>query len=134
VLKDFKAFLLRGNVVDLAVAVAIGAAFTAIITAFTTGIVTPLLTALGGGGNFDNYTLDAGKLHLRYGLVLSALINFLIIAAILFFLVVLPINKLMARRKTEPEVASTTKDCPDCLSSIPLAARRCAFCTSEQAA
>jgi large conductance mechanosensitive channel len=141
--KEFKAFILRGNVVDLAIGVVIGAAFATVIATFTTGVISPLL-GLFGDANFDS--LDAclkgpcetqldgttsGSL-LRYGSVLTALITFLITAAVLFFFVVKPVNALMARRKTEPDVESTTKECGECLSSIPVAATRCAFCTVEQ--
>jgi large conductance mechanosensitive channel len=145
VLKDFKAFILRGNVVDLAIGVVIGAAFAAVVSTFTEGVISPLI-GLFGNKNFD--TLDAclkgpctvkdGEVKagsvLQYGRVLTALITFLITAAVLYFLVVRPVNALMARRKTEPDVESTTKDCPECLSSIPVAATRCAFCTVEQTA
>jgi len=130
-LKDFKAFILRGNVVDLAIGVAIGAAFTAVVGAFTTGIITPLLAIPGDSASFSHFDFTISGATFAYGLVIDALINFLIVAAALFFFVVVPVNKLMARRKTEPEVESTTKDCPECLSSIPLAARRCAFCTAS---
>lgn len=135
----FKKFLLRGNVVDLAIAVVIGAAFTAIVTAFVTGVITPLL-GLFGDRNFDQLAAclkgpcteqDPG-VRLLYGSVLTALLNFLIIAAILYFLVLKPVQRLLDRFKTEPEVASTTKFCPECLSNIPLTASRCAFCTVEQ--
>lgn len=137
-LEDFKKFVLRGNVVDLAIGVVIGAAFAAVVTSFTEGVVSPLI-GLFGSANFD--TLDAclkgpcgpeTGVVLRYGRVLTSAITFLITAAVLYFLVVRPVNALMARRKTEPEVASTTKDCAECLSAIPLAATRCAFCTVEQ--
>ena len=141
-LKDFKAFILRGNVVDLAIGVVIGAAFAGVVTTFTNGVVSPLI-GLFGKANFD--TLDAclkgpcelqkdGTVSgsvLRYGTVLTALITFLITAAVLYFFVVRPVNALMDRRRTEPEVDSTTKQCPECLSSIPAGATRCAFCTVE---
>ena len=143
-LKDFKAFILRGNVVDLAVGVVIGAAFTTVVTAFTTGVMSPLV-GLFGNANFD--TLDAcikgpcevaadGKVTgsvLQYGRVLTALVTFLITAVVVYFFVVRPVNALMARRRTEPDVESPTRECPECLSSIPVAARRCAFCTVELA-
>ena len=130
-LKDFKAFILRGNVIDLAIGVAIGAAFTTVVGAFTTGMITPLLAIPGDSANFaDNYFTISGSRFL-YGTVINALIQFVIVAAALFFFVVVPVNKLMARRKTEPEVESTTRECPECLSSIPVGARRCMFCTSE---
>lgn len=133
-LKDFKAFILRGNVVDLAIGVAIGAAFTAVVGAFTTGLVTPLLAIPGDKASFAEMSFSISGSEFLYGAVIDAIINFVIIAAALFFFVVVPVNHLMAKRKTEPDVESTTKECPECLSSIPLGARRCAFCTAEQAA
>lgn len=132
-LKDFKAFILRGNVVDLAIGVAIGAAFATVVTAFTSGIITPLLAIPGSTASFSENTVTIAGAVFGYGLVIDAIIRFLITAAVLFFLVVVPVNKLMTRRKTEPDVESTTKDCPECLSSIPVAARRCAFCTAAVA-
>ena len=132
-LKDFKAFILRGNVVDLAIGVAIGAAFATVVGAFTTGIITPLLAIPGDTASFADMKVTVSGSEFLYGAVIDAIISFLITAAVLFFLVVVPVNKLMARRKTEPEVESTTKNCPECLSSIPVAASRCAFCTSQVA-
>jgi large conductance mechanosensitive channel len=129
-LKDFKAFVLRGNVVDLAVAVVIGAAFGAVITSLVTNLITPLL-AIPGKADFSELSFTINESEFRYGLFLNALIAFLSIAAAVFFFVVRPVNHLMARRKTEPDVESTTRECPDCLSSIPRTARRCAFCTVE---
>ncbi len=128
-LKDFKAFLLRGNVVDLAVGVAIGAAFTAVVTAFTEQVLTPLLSLIGGGADFSNLRFTVSGALFGYGIVINALMAFALVAAVLFFVVVRPINALMERRKTEPD--PTTKECPACLSSIPLAASRCAFCTGS---
>jgi large conductance mechanosensitive channel len=133
-LKDFKAFVLRGNVIDLAVAVAIGAAFTAVVASFTQNLLTPLLAIPGDKASFADLTFSVSGSVFRYGAVIDAIISFLLIAAVLFFFVVRPVNRLMARRRTEPEVESTTRECPECLSSIPLAATRCAFCTSEVAA
>ncbi len=130
-LKDFKAFILRGNVVDLAIGVAIGAAFASVIGAFTTGIITPLLAIPGSKASFSQMSFEISGAEFLYGAVIDAILNFVIVAAVLFFVVVVPVNKLMARRKTEPEVESTTKDCPRCLSSVPVAATRCAFCTSD---
>ena len=130
-LKDFKAFILRGNVVDLAIGVAIGAAFATVVTAFTTGLITPLLAIPGDSASFSDMKVTISGSDFLYGAVLDAIIRFVITAAVLFFVVVVPVNNLMARRKTEPEVESTTKDCPRCLSSIPVAASRCAFCTSD---
>lgn len=130
-LKEFKAFLLRGNVVDLAVAVVVGAAFGAVITSFVANLLTPLV-AIPGTTDFSELTFQIGGGTFNYGQFLNDLIAFFLIAAAIFFFVVKPINVLMARHKTEPEVESTTKDCPECLSSIPSGARRCAFCTSPQ--
>ena len=141
-LADFKAFLLRGNVVDLAVGVVIGAAFAAVVTTFTEGVISPLI-GLFGSANFDTLAAclrgpcnadGTEGVVLQYGRVLTATLTFVITAAVLFFFVMRPMNTLMARRKTEPEVISTTKECAECLSSIPVAATRCAFCTVEQPA
>lgn len=133
-LTDFKAFILRGNVVDLAIGVAIGVAFATVVTAFTTGIITPILAIPGESASFSDLHFTVGGSAIAYGLVVDAVLRFVVTAAVIFFLVVVPVNKLMERRKTAPEVDSTTKTCPECLSSIPVAARRCAFCTSEMAA
>lgn len=130
-MKEFKAFLLRGNVVDLAVAVVIGAAFGAVVTSFVSNLLTPLI-AIPGETNFSHLKFEIGGGTFRYGQFMNDLLAFLLIAAALFFFVVKPVNALMARRKTEPDVESTTKDCPECLSSIPSGARRCAFCTATQ--
>ena len=129
-LKDFKAFLLRGNVVDLAVAVVVGAAFGAVVTSFVENILTPIL-GIPGEADFSTLEFSINGSVFRYGRFLNAVISFVGIAAAVFFFVVRPINVLMARRKTEPDVESTTRDCPECLSSIPVGARRCAFCTAE---
>ena len=130
-LKDFKAFILRGNVIDLAVAVAIGAAFGSVVKAFTEYLLTPILAIPGTKPDFSSLDFHIRQSTFRYGAFINEVINFLIIAAALFFFVVRPINTLMARRKTEPDVLSTTRDCPYCLSSIPIAASRCAFCTAD---
>lgn len=129
-LKGFKEFILRGNVVDLAVGVVIGAAFGDVVTSFVDNLLTPLI-AIPGTGNFQDRHFTISGSEFKYGLVINAIIAFLLVAAAVYYFVVLPINKLMARRKTEPPVAATTRDCPECLSSIPIAARRCAFCTAE---
>ena len=131
-LRDFKAFLLRGNVVDLAVAVVIGAAFGAVVTALVKDLLTPLL-AVPGKADFQSLHFTIRKSVFAYGDFINVLISFASIAAAVFFFVVKPVNALMARRKTEPDVDSTTRECPECLSSIPSAARRCAFCTAEVA-
>lgn len=132
-LKDFKAFLLRGNVVDLAVAVVIGTAFGAVVTSLVENILTPII-AIPGSADFSRLDFEINGSVFRYGAFLNAVISFVTLAAAVFFFVVRPVNTLMARRKTEPDVESTTRDCPECLSSIPVAARRCAFCTAEVAA
>jgi large conductance mechanosensitive channel len=131
VLGDFKAFILRGNVIDLAIGVAIGAAFTAVIASFTENLLTPLLAIPGDAASFSELDFEVSGSRFRYGAFIDSLVSFVIIAAVLFFLVVRPVNSLMARRKTEPDVESTTRECPECLSAIPVAARRCAFCTAE---
>jgi large conductance mechanosensitive channel len=129
----FKKFLLRGNVVDLAVAVVIGAAFGAIVTAFVNAFITPLIGVFTGAtGDVRDLTFTVGETTFPYGEFLSALLSFLIIAAVVYFLVIKPITRLMERYKTEPEVDAETKQCPECLSSIPIPASRCAFCTVEQ--
>jgi large conductance mechanosensitive channel len=129
----FKKFLLRGNVVDLAVAVVIGAAFGAIVTAFVAAFITPLIgVATGATGDFSAATFSVGRTEFPYGQFIQALLSFLVIATVVYFLVILPINRLMERFKTEPEVDAETKQCPECLSSIPVPASRCAFCTVEQ--
>lgn len=130
-LKDFKAFVLRGNVVDLAVGVAIGAAFAAVVTSFTQNLLTPILAIPGDQVSFADLTFTIRGSQFRYGAFLDSVVSFLLIAAALFFLVVRPINTLLARRKVEPQVESTTRDCPECLSSIPVQARRCAFCAIQ---
>ena len=130
-LQDFKAFILRGNVIDLAVGIAIGAAFTAVVTSFTENLLTPLLAIPGDTARFGELSFTIGGSTFGYGAVIDAVISFLIIAAVLFFVVVRPVNALMERRRTEPDVDTRTRDCPECLSSIPTGARRCAFCTAE---
>ena len=130
-LKGFREFVLRGNVVDLAVAVVIGTAFGAVITALVKDLMTPLIAALVGTPDFSAYGLTIGSSRLLVGDFLNAVISFLMIAAAVYFLVVAPINAFIARRKRgEVPPDPTTKKCPECLSEVPVAARRCAFCTS----
>lgn len=134
-MSDFKKFLLRGNVVDLAVGVVIGAAFGAVITSFVAAFLTPLVGVItGAAGDFSKKSFKLGGAIFPYGQFIQALISFVIIATAVYFLVVKPVQKLMDRFKTEPEPEQTTHECPECLSSIPVAARRCAFCTAEVAA
>jgi large conductance mechanosensitive channel len=129
-LKDFKAFLLRGNVVDLAVAVVIGASFGAVVTALVADLITPIVAAIVGKPDFSNLTFTIDNSTFRYGHFINALIAFVSIAAAVFFFVVVPVNALMARRKVETPVDRTVRDCPECLSEIPVEAKRCAFCTA----
>jgi large conductance mechanosensitive channel len=129
--KEFKEFLLRGNLVELAVAVVIGVAFAALVDSLVKDLVTPLIAAIGGKQDFSALTFTINGSVFRYGAFLNALLSFLIIAAVVYFLVVKPVNALMARRKTEPPVDESVRECPECLSSIPAGARRCAFCTAE---
>ena len=133
-IQEFKAFILRGNMLDLAVAVVIGAAFGVVITSLVTNIITPILAIPGDTPDFSGLIVTVSGAEISYGQFLNDLIAFVLIAAAVFFFVIRPVNALMARRRTEPNVESVTKDCPECLSSIPAGAKRCAFCTSEQAA
>jgi large conductance mechanosensitive channel len=133
-MKDFKEFLLRGNLVDTAVGIVIGLAFAAVVTALVGDLVTPLIAAIGGKPDFSQLSFTVNKSHFLYGAFVNALITFVIIAAVAFFLIVKPVNAMMRRYRTEPPVDATTRECPECLSEIPIAARRCAFCTSEVAA
>src|SRR5947209_12361249 len=130
-LKDFRAFILRGNLVDLAVAVVIGTAFTAIVTAFVKDIITPLIAAIGGKPDFSNLAFTINGSRFAYGDFINAAVSFLIIAAVVFFFVIKPVNALMSRRRTEPPVDSSVRQCPHCLSDIPVAASVCAFCTRD---
>jgi large conductance mechanosensitive channel len=125
----FKKFLLRGNLVELAVAVVIGLAFAAVVTALVTDIITPIISAIGGQPNFGGLTFTINNSPFFYGKFINALISFLIIAAVIYFLVVLPVNKVLAR--TAKVEAATTRGCPECLSEIPLAATRCMYCTAQ---
>jgi large conductance mechanosensitive channel len=134
VLNDFKAFLLRGNVVDLAVAIVIGVAFTAVITAFVEDLVTPLIAALGGEPDFSALDFTINGSSFRYGDFINKVLSFVIIAAVIFFFVVQPVNYIIQRSKKEPPPDPTLRKCPECLSDIPVDARRCAFCTTELAA
>jgi large conductance mechanosensitive channel len=133
-LKGFRDFILRGNVVDLAVAVVIGTAFGAVVTAFTKGIVMQFVAALVKTPDFDKLAVDLHGTPIQYGPFLTATLNFLIIAGVIYFFVVLPLNYLLAKfNKPEPVAAVTTKACGQCLSDIPLEAKRCKFCTQPVA-
>jgi large conductance mechanosensitive channel len=131
VLHDFKQFVLRGNMVDLAVAVVVGTAFGAVITALVGDLFTPLIAAIGGKSDFASLTFTIHHSVFAYGAFLNALIAFVMIAAVVFFFVVQPVNALVQRAHREPTPDPTTKKCPECLSEIPVDARRCAFCTSQ---
>jgi large conductance mechanosensitive channel len=132
-LSDFKKFVLRGNVVDLAVAIIVGTAFTAMVAAFVKSFITPLIAAIFGKMDFSTLYFTFHNSRFTYGSFINTVVSFLIIATVVFFAVVLPLNALMKRLnmlpKEEPE--PETRECPECLSEIPLAAHRCAFCTSE---
>jgi large conductance mechanosensitive channel len=131
-LKGFKQFLMRGNVIDLAVAVVIGGAFGAVVTALVKDLVTPLIAAIVGQPDFSAIKFTINGSQFLIGDFINALVSFLLIAAAIYFFVVVPVNALMARmRRGEATPDPTTKKCPDCLSDVPVAARRCAFCTSE---
>ena len=130
-MKGFKEFLLRGNLVDMAVGIVIGLAFAAVITALVADLITPLIAAIGGKPNFSELSFTVNRSHFLYGAFVDALITFLVIALVVFYLVIRPVNALMARRRTETPVDTTVRKCPECLSEIPVEARRCAFCTAE---
>ena len=130
-LAEFKQFILRGNVVDLAIGIVIGAAFGAVVSGFVKDLVTPLIAAIGGKPDFSSLAFTINHSRFLWGDFINQIISFLIIAAVIFYFVVKPVNALMNRRKSELPVDPTTRDCPYCLSSIPLKATRCAFCTAE---
>ena len=130
-LKEFREFILRGNLIDLAVAVVIGTAFAAVVAALVADIITPIIAAIGGQPDFSNLTFTINGSEFKYGHFLNAILTFLIIAAAVFFFVVKPVNALMARRKVETPVDEQTRKCPECRSEIPVLASRCAFCTAE---
>ena len=128
-LKDFRTFLLRGNLIDTAVGIVIGIAFAALVTALVRDLVTPIIAAIIGKPDFGGLTFTIHKSVFRYGHFLNALITFVSIAAAVFFFVVKPMEIVLTRRKADD--GPTTRECPECLSVIPIAARRCAHCTSE---
>jgi large conductance mechanosensitive channel len=130
----FKKFLLRGNLVDLAVAFVIGAAFAALVTSLVKDFVTPLVGIIGGNGAFGGRTFTIHNSVFAYGDFINAVIAFIIMAAVVYFFVVMPFSALLDRYKKEPEPDAPVRECPECLSSIPAAATRCAFCTAVSAA
>ncbi len=130
-MKGFKQFLLRGNVVDLAVGVMIGAAFGGVVTALVKDLLTPLIASIVKQPDFSALTFTINNSKFLYGEFINALLSFIIVAAAVYFFVVLPINALIARTRKDPAPTDpTTRKCPECLSEIPIDARRCAFCTS----
>jgi large conductance mechanosensitive channel len=133
-LNEFKTFLLRGNLVDLAVAVVIGLAFAALVNALIKDLLTPIIAAIMGKRDFSTLSFTIHKSRFLYGDFINALIAFVTIAAAVFFFVVKPVNALMQRSRRESPPDPTIKKCPECLSDIPAEARRCAFCTSDLAA
>jgi large conductance mechanosensitive channel len=133
-LKGFKQFLLRGNVIDLAVAVVIGGAFGAVVTALVKDLITPLIAALVGKPDFSAIAFDVNGSKFLVGDFLNALVSFLLIAAAIYFFVVAPVNAMVARaRRGEAPPDPTTKKCAECLSEVPIAARRCAHCAQPLA-
>lgn len=131
-LKEFKKFILRGNVVDLAVAVVIGAAFTAVVTAFVKDFLTPLIATIQGNREFAKYAFHLHGVAFMYGDFLNTALTFILTAAVVFFGVVQPLNRLTElTRKKQPTPDPTTRKCPECLSEIPVKAKRCMFCTSK---
>jgi large conductance mechanosensitive channel len=132
VLQEFKAFILRGNMLDLAVAVVIGAAFGVVISSLVANIITPIIAIPSEAPDFSQLALTISDSRILYGQFINDVIAFVLVAAAVFFLVIKPVNALMARHK--PDVTAPSKNCPECLSSIPEGARRCAFCTAEQTA
>src|SRR6476469_4831475 len=129
-LKEFRQFLFRGNIVDLAVAVVIGTAFVAVVNAFVADILTPIIAAIFGKSDFSNLTFTINGSVFKYGDFLNVLITFVSVAAAVCFMVVKPMNVIQSRRATAEE-GPVMRECPECLSAIPGAARRCSHCTSE---
>ncbi len=128
-LKDFKQFLLRGNVVDLAVGVVVGAAFGTVVSALVTDILTPFISAVAKVPDFSGLYFNIVGSQILYGRFINALISFILVSAVVFFFVVKPMNLLIQGSKKGPPADPTTKKCPECLSEIPITAKRCAHCT-----
>lgn len=129
-LKGFRDFILRGNVVDLAVAVIIGGAFNKIVTSVVSDLITPFIGVFGGEPNFSGVYFTINKSRFLIGDLLNAVISFVIVAGVIYFFIIVPMNQLTARIKKQEKVDLTDKTCPECLSLIPLKAKRCKFCTS----
>ncbi len=131
-LAEFKKFLLRGNVVDLAVAVVIGVAFAAVVTSLVENIITPLIAAVIGEPDFSSLSFTLNDSEILYGSFINALLSFIIVAAAIFYLVVLPVNSLITRSKSQPATSEpTTRKCPRCWSEIAVQASRCPQCTAD---
>ncbi len=131
----FKDFILRGNVVDLAVGVVIGGAFGGVVTAFTKDLVTPMIAALVGKPDFSAIIYEVNGTKFPVGDFLNAVVAFLLVAAAIYYIIILPMNTINARvKKPEPPAPPSTKTCPECISEVPVAAKRCAHCTSALAA
>ena len=129
--RDFKAFLLRGNVVELAVGIAVGAAFVAVVNSLVADLITPIIAAITGNTDFKALTFSVNGSEFRYGSFINAIISFLTVATAIFFIVVVPYNAFQARMRKEPSPDPTTRKCPECTSEISIEARRCAFCTAH---
>jgi len=129
-MKGFKQFLLRGNVIDLAIAVVIGAAFGIVVAAFVKDLLTPLIAAIGGKPDFSGLYFTINNSKFLFGDFINAVVSFVIVAAVVYYFVLLPMNALIARTRKEPSMDPTTRQCPECLSEIPISAKRCAFCTA----
>jgi large conductance mechanosensitive channel len=130
-LGECRGFLLRGNVIDLAVAVVIAVAFAAVVTSLVEDLLTPLIGAIFGEPDFSALTFTINDSVFTYGNFINVLLSFVFIAAAIFFVVVKPVNVMIARSRRQPPPDPTTKQCPECLSVVPLDARRCAFCTAQ---
>lgn len=126
-MSGFKKFLMRGNVIDLAVAVVLGAAFGTVVASLVRDLLTPLISAIGGLPDFSRLSFTINGAQFNYGNFINALLSFLIIAATVYYLVIIPLNKVLKTRLAE----GTTKKCPECLSEVPIQATRCAFCTTQ---
>ena len=126
----FRKFLLRGNVVDLAVAVVVGTAFKDVVDALVKNFITPLIGAFGGVPDFSGLEFTINTSRFGFGAFINAVVSFLVIAAVIYFFIVLPVNKLMDRYKPQEPAGPRQRECPECLSKVPEAAHRCAFCTS----
>jgi len=127
-MKGFKQFLMRGSLIDLAVAVVIGVAFTAVVTALVKDLITPLIAAVGGKPDFSRLVFTVATSKFAYGDFINAAVSFFVIAAVVYFLVLAPVSRLLAFRQRDKE--ATERQCPDCLSTVPVAARRCRYCTA----